>query len=95
MSGVKKVDFSLVLYGFSRSGGRLWEASGIKNIDFSLVLEAFWKSGKSVGEVSGVQNLSFPLVLEAFLKGVDAFFEKPKETLEGLWGKKPLFCLRF
>ena len=45
MSGVKKVDFSLVLCGFLKTGKRLWEASEIKNVDFSLVLEAFWKSG--------------------------------------------------
>ena len=41
-SGVKNVDFSLVLCGFWKIGKRLREASEIKNVDISLVLEAFW-----------------------------------------------------
>ena len=48
-----------------------------------------------MGEVRGVQKFVFSLVLEAFLKGMEAFLQNRKETGEGLWGKKPLFCLRF
>ena len=47
-----------------------------------------------MGEVWGVQKFVFPLVLEAFLKSMEAFLQTRKETGEGLWGKKPLFCLR-
>ena len=67
--------------------GGLWNQKCCFFIGFGSFLEKRIECG---GGLRGPK-----LVLEAFLKSVDAFFENRNEPLEGLWGKKPLFCLRF
>ena len=61
MFGVKRNEFSLVLFTFLVIGGRLWEASGIENVDFSPV-SSFLEKRIDYGGVSGDQDLIFPKV---------------------------------